>query len=90
MTIYFDIINPYNPNIQMPIFYPVTVLKEGEILSPVEVLETYRQVYGYYPERPYTLFSYKGINYIIERSSTYGNVKIGHHKYLVTPTTVRY
>lgn len=91
-TIYLEVMNPYDDKgfpLKAKVFYPVVVLKSAPILSPIEVLETYRKVYGTYPDRPYTLFSIRGVNYIIERSSIYGNVKVGDKKYLITPTTAR-
>jgi len=91
-TIYLVVMNPYDEkgySFKSKVFYPVVVFRNSRVLSPIEVLETYKKVYGTYPDKPYTLFSIGGVNYIIERSSIYGNVKVGNLKYLITPTTAR-
>jgi len=69
-------------------FYPQVVLTEGEIRTPSEVLDRYYSIYGHYPQRPYEIFRWDGVSYLIQRSSVYGTVKAGKYRYLVIPTTL--
>ena len=84
------ILKTYDPtNSHREPLYTQIVFTEGEVHSPAEVLDKYYSIYRHYPERPYEIFRWDGISYLIQRSSVYGTVKAGKYRYLVTPTVLR-
>jgi len=80
---FFKAVNPYSKVPVERIYYPQIVLTKDRVLSPIEVLESYRLRYGHYPEEN-TYFRLNGISYRIEINRL-GNVRVNGRTYLVVP-----
>ena len=80
---FFKSVNPYSNVSVEKIFYPQVVLTKDRVLSPIEVLESYKLRYGHYPEEN-TYYRLKGISYRIEINKL-GNVRVNGRTYLVVP-----
>jgi len=83
VQLFLKVVNQYGKNLIDRIYYPQVVLVDRKILSPVEVLETYRSRYGKYPDGN-VFFRIDGISYRIEVNPQ-GNVRVGNRTYLVIP-----
>ena len=95
--ILFQIINPYGGEVageagksekerkaekEPPTFFPVVVILPQQSLTPAQVLEKFKAVYGYYPKVP--------VKFVIPSAGTFeivpsrkGTVKVGNRRYFV-------
>lgn len=76
-------LNPYVEGKKREVLYLFYYFVDREILSPVQVLEEYRRIYGHYPEREVETFFVNGVAYKIMQDEVYGSVRVGNRTYRV-------
>lgn len=76
-------LNPYMEGKKKDVLYLFYYFADREILSPVQVLEEYRRIYGHYPSKEVETFFINGVAYKIMEDEVHGEVRIGKKTYRV-------
>lgn len=84
-------VNPYREGDgkKKDILYLFYYFADRQILSPVQVLEKYRRIYGHYPDRNVETFFLGGVAYKIIKDEVHGNVRIGDNTYRIEVVRLR-
>ncbi len=89
VSIVVNKINPYRESKKKDILYLFYYFADRDILSPVQVLEEYRRIYGHYPDRSVETIFINGVAYEIMIDDIHGNVRIGDKTYRIEVVRLR-